>query len=270
MVRETRTREGETRQGRNLFQDKTRSIVFYKDVIFLNHPMKKILFSILLILFCGQIFAQHKPDNASFRSASVLKLNIFAPLLGYSQFSWEKPIGHLRSIEFGLGVIGAGKNLHIQRRPLFSLDRFGANNYRPGHRNQFGGFFEFGYKFIVRINSIEISPKNISAVSNLKGPYIKPSFIIGAYSFNQFRNDSTAATIRRHHHFGALLLNLGYQWVFTSKIVFELYMGGGAEIDNVRGGDDLYGHPFVLAVAKDNPSVNFACTAGFRFGFLFK
>jgi hypothetical protein len=50
--------------------------------------------------------------------------------------------------------------------------------------------------------------------------------------------------------------------------VLELYMGGGAEIDNVKDGDGLYGHPFVLAVAKDNPSVNFACTAGFRFGFI--
>ena len=66
------------------------------------------------------------------------------------------------------------------------------------------------------------------------------------------------------------MLNLGHQWAFDSKMVLELYIGGGAEIDNVKDGDDLYGHPFVLAVAKDNPSVNFAFTAGFRFGFLLK
>jgi hypothetical protein len=44
-------------------------------------------------------------------------------------------------------------------------------------------------------------------------------------------------------------------------------MGGGAEMDNVKEGDGLYGHPFVFAEAKDNPTVNFAFTAGFRLGF---
>jgi hypothetical protein len=145
--------------------------------------MRKILFSILLLFFCSQIFAQNlskerittapdnKSSNARFKSASVLKVNVFAPLLGYSQFSLEKSIDYLRNIEFGLGIIGAGRDLYIQPRFLgLGLDRFGRNNYRPGH--------------------------------------------------------------------------------------------------NVKGEDDLYGHPFVLAVAKDNPSVNFAFSAGFRFGFL--
>ena len=118
------------------------------------------------------------------------------------------------------------------------------------------------------IHSNQIFPNNYSAFNTFEGSYIKPSFLAGAYSFNQFRDDSTTATIRRHHRFGALMLNLGHQWAYASKIVLELYMGGGAEIDNVKGEDDLYGHPFVLAVAKDNPSVNFAFSAGFRFGFL--
>ena len=106
--------------------------------------MKKILFSILLLFFNSQIFAQNipgkertatAPDNKSsntpFKSASVLKVNIFAPLLGYSQFSWEKPIGHLRNIELGVGIIGAGRNLNIQPHSLgFSLDRLGTQ-YSP-------------------------------------------------------------------------------------------------------------------------------------------
>jgi len=241
--------------------------------------MRKILFSTLLIFFYSQVFAQHedakkridtvstnKSSSSSHNSESVLKLNVFAPLLGYSQFSWEKSVSHHRNIEFGLGIIGAGKNLNIQPHPIFTLARFAK--YRLGHKNQFGGFFEFGYKFIKPFNSKERFQNNFNAVNIFEGPYIKPSFIVGAYSFNQFSNDST--TIRRHHSFGALMLNLGYQWVFDSKIVLEFYIGGGAEIDNVKDGDDLYGHPFVLAVAKDNPSVNFAFTAGFRFGFLLK
>jgi hypothetical protein len=245
--------------------------------------MGKILFSTLLIFFSCQILAQSNANkgivasttnefsNASLNSKSVLKVNIFSPLLGYSQFALEKSINDRRGVEFGLGIIGAGKNLNIQPHTFaLTLSSFPGNYYRAGHKNQFGGFFEFGYKFKKPFNFNTKSQNNFDAANSFDGFYIKPSFIFGAYSFNQFRDDSTTVTVRRHHRFGALLANFGYQWVFDSRIVLDFYFGGGAEIDNVQEGDDLYGHPFVLAVAKDNPSVNFAFTAGFRFGFLLK
>ena len=244
-----------------------------------NYLLRKVLFPTLLIFLYSQGFAQDKfaherpapvPDqgysNSSLRSASVLKMNVFAPLLGYSQFSWEKYTGHHSSLELGLGIIGAGKNLHIEHRSILSPNF----NYRPDHRNQFGGFFELGFKFVKRNKAIKFSGNGFGIINSFEGAYIKPSFIMGAYSFNQFSNDSIATKIRRHHSFGALLLNVGDEWAIGRRLLFEVYIGGGAEVDNVKGGDDLYGHPFVLAVAKDNPSVNFACTAGFRLGFLFK
>jgi hypothetical protein len=241
--------------------------------------MRKILFSTLLLFFYSQIIAQNisakerivtVPDNgysnAFSKSASVVKVNIFAPLLGYSQFSWEKYTGHHSSLELGLGIIGAGKNLHIEHRSILSPDY----NYRPDHRNQFGGFFELGYKLVKRIKAIKMLGNNFGMINSFEGAYVKPSFIMGTYSFNQFSSDSIATKIRRRHSFGALLLNVGDQWAIGSRLLFDVYIGGGPEVDNVKGGDDLYGHPFVLAVAKDNPSVNFAFTAGFRFGFLLK
>jgi len=242
-----------------------------------NCLLRKILVSTLLVILYSQAFAQNEIDrpaavpdqeysNAAVRSASVLKMNVFAPLLGYSQFSWEKYTGHHSSLELGLGIIGAGKNLHIDHRSIFSPNY----NYRPDHKNQFGGFFELGYKFVKRINAIKMTGNNFGLINSFEGLYVKPSFIIGAYNFNQFSDDSIRTKIRRHHNFGALMLNVGDQWAISSRLLFELYFGGGAEIDNVKGGDDLYGYPFVLAVAKDNPSVNFACSAGFRLGFLFK
>jgi len=112
--------------------------------------MRKILVSTLLVVLYSQVFAQNKfaqdrhaavPDQgysiAALRSASVLKMNVFAPLLGYSQFSWEKYTGRHSSLELGFGIIGAGKNLHIDHRPILSPDY----NYRPDHRNQSGVFF---------------------------------------------------------------------------------------------------------------------------------
>ncbi len=244
-----------------------------------NYLLRKVLVSSLLVVVYSPVFAQNKLahersaaiphhgySNASVRSASVLKINVFAPLLGYSQFSWEKFTSHHSSLELGLGIIGAGKNLHIDHRPILSPNY----NYRPGHRNQSGGFFELGYKFVKPIKAIKMSINNFGIVNNFEGAYVKPSFIMGAYNSNQFSHDSGAVKIRRHHSFGALLLNVGDQRAIGRRLLFDVYIGGGAEVDNVKGEDDLYGHPFVLAVAKDNPSVNFACTAGFRVGFLFK
>jgi hypothetical protein len=129
------------------------------------------------------------------------------------------------------------KNGHAGLRDLF-----GGNYHRAGHKNQFGGFFKFGYIFRKLINFETKSQNNFGAVNSFEGLYIKPSFISGAYSFNQFKDDSTTVTVRTHHRFGALLANFGNQWVFDSRIVLEIYFGAGAEIDNAKGGDDLYGH----------------------------
>lgn len=246
--------------------------------------MRKILFSILIIFSSCQIFAQKKitekkitaatinePSNTSFNSERAIKFNVFSPLLGYSQFSFEKSIVNRRSLEFVLGIIGAGRNLNIQPLAIpFGLDRLSPYKYRSGHKNQFGGFFELGYKFIKPIKTYKLFKSNSKVMHALKGSYVKPSFIFGAYSFNQFRNDSSLVKVRRQHRFGALMVNLGHQFEFKSSVVLELYMGVGGEVDNVKDEDDLYGHPFVLAIAKDNPSVNFAFTAGFRLGFLLK
>jgi hypothetical protein len=250
-------------------------------VTFINCNMRKILFSILLLFFCCRVFAQNitanertstitdkKLSTQSLKPAIGLKMNVFAPILGYSQFALERNAGHLRSVELGLGVIGAGRDLNIEPHVPWFFEPVGGYRYRAGRKNQFGGFIELGYKFIKRIHSNEISATNYNETNTIAGSYIKPSFIIGAFGFNEFSDYSSTATIRIHQRFGALMLNLGHQWVFADQVVLELYFGGGAEIDNADGNYALYGHPFVLAVAKDNPSVNFACTAGFRVGFL--
>lgn len=245
--------------------------------------MSKILLSALLIFFCGKIVAQNKAQqniiaidtartgtHSSVISGSALKLNILAPLLGYSQLSFEKSVTARGRIEIGVGIIGAGRNLNIQPHFNIGLDRFAPYRYRSGRRNQSGGYLELGYKFMILTNTKRFSQNGLIKANRFEGSYIKPSFLIGAYKFNQFGNDSTAATIRRHHSFGALMVNVGHEFQCGRRTIFDFYMGGGAEIDNVKDGDDLYGHPFVLAVAKDNPSVNFAFTAGFRLGYLLK
>ena len=49
------------------------------------------------------------PQNYEGQLSKAIKINFLAPLLGYSQFSFEKSISPLKSYELGLGIIGAGK-----------------------------------------------------------------------------------------------------------------------------------------------------------------
>src|SRR5665647_945927 len=80
------------------------------------------------------------PQNYQGQLSKAIKINFLAPLLGYTQFSFEKSISPLKSYELGLGIIGAGKNSQI--------DNYYINGqYQPYKRNAFGGFVEAGYKF---------------------------------------------------------------------------------------------------------------------------
>ncbi|MEP6949854.1 MAG: hypothetical protein ABI863_11290 [Ginsengibacter sp.] len=79
-------------------------------------------------------------QNYEGQLTKAVKINFLAPLLGYSQFSFEKSVSPLKSYEFGVGIIGAGKNYQIN-------DYYINGQYQPYKRNAFGGFVEAGYKF---------------------------------------------------------------------------------------------------------------------------
>lgn len=79
-------------------------------------------------------------QNYEGQLTKAVKINFLAPLLGYSQFSFEKSVSPLKSYEFGVGIIGAGKNYQIN-------DYYVNRQYQPYKRNAFGGFVDAGYKF---------------------------------------------------------------------------------------------------------------------------
>ena len=105
--------------------------------------------------------------------------------------------------------------IYIEHRSILSPNY----NYRPDHRNQSGGFYELGYKFVKRIKAIKMLVNNFGIINSFEVAYVKPSFIMGAYSFNQCSDDSIASQIRRHHSFGDLLLYVGNQGAIGGRLL---------------------------------------------------
>ena len=186
-----------------------------------------------------------------------------APLLGYTQVSFEKSISPLKSYEVGLGIIGAGKNNQI--------DGYYYNGqYQPYKRNAFGIFADAGYKFNKLPNFFT---KGTRMTHIMQGTYVKPSATFGFYKDNAVNNKTGNPVVEtRHNVFGALILNFGHQWVFGDKFLVDVYYGFGYAFDNVKEdnnaySDYIYNH---FVVQKTGSGANFGVSGGLKIGLLLK
>lgn len=205
------------------------------------------------------------PQNFEGQLTSAVKINFLAPLLGYSQFYFEKSISPLKSYELGLGIIGAGKNYEID-------DYYLNGQYLPYKRNAFGGFVEAGYKF----NKLpDFFNKGSRMTHIMQGSYVKPTATLGFYSDNAINNKTGNPILeKRNNVFGAIILNFGHQWVFGDKFLVDLFYGFGYAFDNVKddsdngySSTDIYNH---FVIQKAGPGANLGLSGGLKVGLLIK
>ena len=204
------------------------------------------------------------PQNFEGQLTKAVKINFLAPLLGYSQFSFEKSVSPLKIYELGLGIIGAGKNRQID-------DYYISGQYQPYKRNAFGGFIEAGYKF----NKLpDFFSKGSRMTHIMQGSYVKPTATFGFYRDNAVNYKTGNPVLeKRNNVFGAIILNLGHQWVFGNKFLIDLYYGIGYAFDNVKSNyndnysDDIYNH---FVIQKTGPGANLGLSGGLKVGLLIK
>ncbi len=204
------------------------------------------------------------PQSYEGQLTKAIKLNFLAPLLGYSQFSFEKSISPLKSYELGFGVIGAGKN--------YQIDNYYFNGqYLPYKRDAFGGFVDAGYKF----NKLpDFFNKGTRMTHIMQGSYIKPTATLGFYTDNSLNYKTGNPVLeKRHNIFGAIILNYGHQWVFGDKFLIDIYGGLGYAFDNVKNdtndgfSDNLYNH---FVIQKTGQGANLGLSGGIKVGLLIK
>jgi len=185
----------------------------------------------------------------------ALKMNFISPLLGYTQLAYEQSLKPGRGYEISLGIIGLGQNQEISSW---------SSDYAK--EDQAGAFGSFGFKFI-RIPDFTTNNQKYGHI--LQGTYVKPELMLGYFANNVY-GYSNGNTIRQKTTFGALMVNIGKQWVFSDIFLIDLYTGLGyafqhRENDNYNNFDyngRLYG---LLAGNRD---ATFAMSGGFRIGIL--
>lgn len=205
------------------------------------------------------------PSNYEGQLTKAIKLNFFAPLLGYMEFGFEKSISPLKGYEVNFGIIGLGKN-------TVSGSYYSNGTYFPYKRNAFGFFADGGYKFKKLPNFFN---RGTRMTHIMQGSYVKPTVTFGYYSDHalNYKDYSNPVVEKRNNVFGALTLNFGNQWVFGDKFLIDGFWGVGYAFDNRKGGfdyysgDNLYNH-FIIQTGAGAGSVGF--TFGLKIGMLIK
>ncbi len=165
------------------------------------------------------------PEKYEGQLKKAIKFDFLGPLLGYSQFSFEKSTGVGKAYELSLGIIGAGKSSRID---------YYDYNFRDVKRNQFGVFVSGAYKFGKLPDFILFGKTRLTHV--MQGTYAKPIIYLGNYSENQImrKANNTYEVGKQNVYFAALQVEIGRQWVFGDKFLLDIFEGLGYGFDNKK------------------------------------
>lgn len=184
---------------------------------------------VLKLLCLGTLSAQ------SISSKQIIKTKPYTPLLNNLSFGYEKSITDTRSIEFSVGLIGAG---------------FNENDYFDAK----GLFVTAGPRFYMRKKQKEGGLEKAA----LTGLFFKPELIISSYKgTNSFQDWITTDIIEEEFNATAFagIFNLGYQFIFADIISLDISGGLGygyskfkeekredALLEHQRSGGRFYSH----------------------------
>lgn len=215
-----------------------------------------VLFSIdkelvLKIIFSdGKVMNFYKemtnPANYTDNKKNAVKIDFLSPLTGNTTLAYEHSLKPGQSIEGTLCVIGAGQDVKDS--------------------NPFGIMASFGMKFI---KSPDFYMRGMRYAHVLKGGYVKPEFILGHYNENETVYDYSnypqkTKTVKKDVTTGALILNIGKQWVYNNAFLVDFNVGVGYGFDNLDSGSEYH---YAFAITGENGPLSFK--AGLKIGFLF-
>jgi hypothetical protein len=202
------------------------------------------------------------PEQYADQRKHGIKINFLGPLFGFTQITYEKSLGVGKGYEVALGIIGAGKNHQLE---------YYDNTFQYTKRNQFGFSGSFGYKF----NKLPDFLFGKTRFTHLmQGGYVKPVLYLGNYSENMLIYKNNQESVERQNiTFGALQFEMGKQWVFSDRMLLDVYWGFGYGFDNKdRDGGYYYGNTesYNYINQRLGKSPGFSLTGGIKLGLLLK
>lgn len=203
------------------------------------------------------------PEQYADQKKGALKMNFLGPLLGFTQFTYERSTGIGKSFEVSLSIIGAGKNRNLD---------YSYGDITEKKMDQFGFAVAVGYKF----NKLPDFLFGRTRFTHLmQGGYVRPVLYVGNYKENlvvgkgsYYGYSSTYTVARQNVTFGALQVELGKQWVFGGAFVLDLYGGIGYGFDNKKSGDDYDDNANNYLNIRTGKSPGFSLSGGLKIGFL--
>lgn len=192
----------------------------------------------------------------------IIKFNLFAPLLGYSEFSYQKGLSVGQSYQASLGLIGLGKQREVY------YDYFG----NVTKSKQAGLYGSFGYRFK---NVPDYINRRNRMAHLMHGAYIQPTVYLGYYKENQEIYNGTNYEYKRlGTMFGSFEIEFGKQWIFANRVSLDIFLGLGLGFDNKARKDvSDYGYNYYSAynygISRLGKSPSFTSSSGLRIGYLF-
>ena len=203
------------------------------------------------------------PDYYTDQHKNIIKWSFSGLMFNHLTFGYERSLSPSTSFETGITIIGAG----------YSPDGegLGAENLR----NPSGFGFRGGYK-LKRSPDVYLSKMRYGHI--LKGAYFKPEVIVSIYKEDvpiyNHTNPNGYDVARQNAVSGALMLNLGKQWIFSDQFSLDVYFGIGYgftnsenyhwEDNNYRDTPSTLMYGFLLI-----PEVPLAFSGGLTIGYVF-
>jgi hypothetical protein len=191
------------------------------------------------------------PENYSENRKNAIKIDFISPLTGNTTLGFEHSLKPGRSIEAALGIIGMG--ITDDSDPV-------------------GAFVKMGYKFI---KTPDFYLRGMRYAHILKGGYVRPEIQLGYYNKKQeiYNRDYSNGYYESFYSVkninvvtGALLLNLGKQWIYDNSFLVDIHAGVGYGFDNNIYSNGDYHYGFLLV----DDGVPISLTAGLKIGMLVK
>lgn len=204
-----------------------------------------------LVLEDGQELTFKDPFNDPAMYAdqkkNAIKLNFLALFTGSTQITFEHSVKPGQSWEATLGIVGLG--------------------YDAAGTNPWGVSTKFGYKFI---KTPDFRMRGMRYAHLLKGGYVRPEVIFNVYSFDSYSysNSYYGEPTRATSVSGAIVLNLGKQWVFGDSFMVDLFGGVGFGFSGTSG--DSYNQNFNYGMVGPFDGFPLVLTGSLRVGWLLK
>ncbi len=144
-------------------------------------------------------------DAAAINRKNILKVSPFSPMTGHLDFEYERVFSKRMSCVSEVGIIGVNANKYADNKGL-------------------GVFFSGGVRFY---KGQEIREKNTFYNNNFSGLYAQAKLGFEVYNFDydyweQTSTGSAEKTQNENVVGGSIMLGLGKQWVFGSRVTVDV------------------------------------------------